>query len=95
MNQNFPIDGFQFFTATIYQWNHLHADQDHKNIIDDCLKFLVTNNMIELNAFVKMSNHIHIIWQSLTGFTSSSVQASFMKYTTRQLKRSQLKKNHE
>lgn len=95
MNQNFLIEGSQFFTATIYKWNHLLADDNHKNIIIDCLKFLVTDKRIELNAFVIMSNHIHLIWQPLTGFTASAIQASFMKYTAQQLKRSQLKKNAE
>lgn len=28
-----------------------------------------------------MSNHIHQIWQLLSGFTPSDIQASFMKYT--------------
>lgn len=95
MNQNFPIEGAQFFTATIFEWNHLLADDDHKNIIVDCLKFLVSKERIELNAFVIMSNHIHLIWQPLPGFTASAIQASFMKYTAQQLKRSQLKKDEE
>jgi putative transposase len=57
MNQNFSFVGAQFFTATIYQWNHLLPDDNHKNIIVESLKFLVTDNRIELNAFVIMSNH--------------------------------------
>lgn len=42
-----------------------------------------------------MSNHIHLIWQPLVGFTPSEVQASFMKYTAQQLKRSLLKNDKE
>jgi REP element-mobilizing transposase RayT len=38
-----------------------------------------------------MSNHIHLIWQPLVGFTPSDIQASFMKYTAQQLKRSLIK----
>ncbi|MFS8081862.1 MAG: hypothetical protein ACMG51_00310 [Ginsengibacter sp.] len=79
MNQNFPVECSQFFTATIYQWNHLLADDDHKDIIVDSLRFLVSDNRIELNAFVIMSNHIHLIWQPLFGFKRSDIQASFMK----------------
>ena len=93
MNQNFPIHSAQFFTATIYQWNHLLSDDRHKDIIADSLKFLVTNKRIELNAFVIMSNHIHLIWQPLFGFSPSDIQASFMKYTAQQLKRSLTKNN--
>ena len=95
MNQNFSVEGAQFFTATIYQWNHLLSDDHHKNIIIESLKFLVTDNRIELNAFVIMSNHIHLIWQPLPGFTPSSIQASFMKFTAQQLKRSLIKNNIE
>ena len=35
MNQNFPVECSQFFTATIFEWNHLLADEKHKNIIVD------------------------------------------------------------
>lgn len=95
MNENFPIEGSKFFAATIYEWNHLLAGDYHKNIIVESLKFLVSNNRIELNAFVIMSNHIHLIWRPLVGFTPSDVQASFMKYTAQQLKCSLIKNDAE
>ena len=105
MNQNFPVHSSQFFTATIYQcppgWtpvrtgNHLLSDNKHKDIIIDSLKFLVTDKWIDLNAFVVMNNHIHLIWQPLDGFTPSDIQASFMKYTGQQLKRSLIKNDTE
>ena len=95
MNQRFPIESSQFFTATIYQWNLLLADHSHKNIIVESLRLLVTDNRIELNAFVIMRNHIHLIWQPLSGFTSSYITASFMKFTAQQLKRSLIKNDLE
>ena len=55
----------------------------------------MTDNRIELNAFVIMSNHIHLVWQPLPGFTSSNVQASFMKFTAQKLKRSLIKNDIE
>ncbi len=63
MNQSYPEYWPQYFTATIYKWKHLLADDKHKNIIVDSLKNLVINKRIELNAFVVMSNHLHLIWQ--------------------------------
>ena len=65
----------------------------HKDIIIDSLKFLVTKKRIELNAFAIMNNHIHLIWQPLFGHTPSTIQASFMKYTAQQLKRSLINNN--
>ena len=71
MSQNFPVYSSQFFTATIYERNHLLSDDRHKDIIIDSLKFLVTDKRIDLNAFVIMSTHLHLIWQPLYGFTPS------------------------
>ena len=88
MKTAYPEYWPQFYTATINKWQHLLANDEHKNIIIESLKFLVTEKRIELNVFVIMSNHIHVIWQSMFGFTPSDIQSSFMKYTAQQLKRS-------
>ena len=86
MKTSYPIYYPQFFTATIYEWKHLLAEDKYKDIIISSLKFLVADKRIILNAFVIMSNHIHLIWQPLFTFTPSDIQASFMKYTAQQLK---------
>ncbi len=95
MKTTYPIYWPQFYTATIYQWKHLLTEDKHKDIIIESLKFLVHEKRIVLNAFVIMSNHIHLIWQPLFGFTTSDIQASFMKYTAQQLKRMLTKNNQE
>lgn len=88
MRPNFPIEYPQFYTATIVEWKTLLTDDKHKDIIIKSLEFLVKEKRIILNAFVIMSNHIHLIWQPMFGFTLSDIQTSFMKYTAQQLKRS-------
>lgn len=88
MKTTYPEHWPQFYTATIHKWKHLLRDDKHKEIIIDSLRFMVTEKRIELNAFVIMSNHIHLIWQPLFGFTPTDIQSSFMKYTAQQLKRS-------
>jgi putative transposase len=62
------------------------ADDTHKDIIINSLKFLVTEKRIILNAFVIMINHMHLIWQPTFAFTPSDIQASLMKQTAKQLK---------
>ena len=94
MKQSYPEYWSQYFTATIYKWKHLLTDDRHKDIITNSLNFLVTEKRIVLNAFVIMSNHIHLIWQPLFGFTPSDIQASLMRNTARQLKQS-LSQNNE
>ena len=88
MNITYPEYWPQFYTATIYKWQPLLADDKHKDTIVNSLKFLVIEKRIVLNAFVIMSNHIHLVWQPLFGFSPSNIQASFMKFTAQQLKRS-------
>ena len=95
MKQFYTESWPQFYTATIYEWKHLLADDCNKEIIIDSLRYLVTNKKIVLNAFVIMSNHFHCIWQPLYGFTPSDIQNSFLKFTAQQLKKSLEKKNQE
>ena len=42
-----------------------------------------------------MSNHIHLIWQPLFGFSPTDIQSSLMKYTAQQLKPSLTKNKPE
>ncbi|CAN5362277.1 hypothetical protein BH20BAC1_BH20BAC1_28370 [soil metagenome] len=74
-----------YFTATINEWKPVLANDNYKDIIIGSLQNLVIKNRIELNAFVIMNNHIHLIWQALQSFTPTQNQASFMKFTARQL----------
>ena len=82
----YPTEWPQYFTATIRNWLPLLATDKYKNIITDSLHFMVVDKRIELNAFVVMDNHIHLIWQPLPGQSLSSIQLSFMKFTAQQIK---------
>ncbi len=93
MNPTYPIEYPQFYTATIIDWKHLLLDNRHKDIIIDSLKFLVAEKRILLNAFVIMSNHVHLIWQPTFDFSLSDIQASFMKHTAKQFKLSLVEKD--
>ena len=95
MKEKFPIHSAQFFTATIYEFKPALAEDIYKDIIINSLQFLVREKRIELNAFAIMSNHLHLIWQPLPGFSSSANQASFMKYTAQQILRLLLENNSE
>ena len=88
MKQSYPEYWPQYFTSTIYEWKHLLSDSNNKNILIDSLKFLVDQKRIVLNAFVIMSTHFHSIWQPSFGFTPTDIQASFLKHTAKELKRS-------
>ncbi len=86
MNFPFPTEWPQYFTASVRNWLPLLATDRYKNIITDSLNFMVENKRIELNAFVVMNNHIHVIWQPLPCQTLSSIQLSFVKFAAKQIK---------
>ncbi len=85
MKEEYLLYPANYFTATINEWKPLLANDNYKDIIIGSLQNLVSKNRIELNAFVIMNNHIHLIWQALQSFTPTQNQASFMKFTARQL----------
>ena len=76
----------QFFTATIYEWNHLLMDDNVKDIIINSLRFLVKEDRISLYGFVIMSNHLHLIWRIKLPHLIKNVQRDFLKYTAQQIK---------
>ena len=82
MKQSYPEYWPHFFTASIHKKQYLLEQAIHKDIIVDSLKFLVTDKRIELNAFVIMSNHFHLIWQIQLGHKKEKVQRDFLKYTS-------------
>ena len=86
MHISHPTYWPEFYTATIVHWKHILADEQIKFLIIESLQFLVNAGKIELNAFVIMSNHIHLIWQALGDSSPEEIRSSFMKYTARKIK---------
>ncbi len=54
---------------------------------------MVKEKRIEVNAFVIMTNHIHLIWQIQDDYQREDVQRDFLKFTSQTIKRN-LQKNH-
>ena len=76
----------QFFTATILEWKYLLKPDKYKDIIIESLYFLVKEKRVEINAFVIMQNHIHLIWQMLGVHKRENVQRDFLKFTAQNIK---------
>jgi REP element-mobilizing transposase RayT len=72
-----------FFTATILQWQPLLDNEQNKDIIINSLRFLVAQNRIQLNAFVIMNNHLHLIWHILHPYKKEDVQRDFLGFTAK------------
>jgi REP element-mobilizing transposase RayT len=90
----FQTEWPQYFTATIKDWLPILDTDEYKDFITNSLHFMAENKRIELNAFVVMNNHIHLIWQPLPGHSLFSIQLSFMKFTAQQIKFALIKDNN-
>ncbi len=86
MNFKYPIEWPQFFTATILNWLPVLDNKENKMIIVDSLSYMARNRRVELNAYVIMRNHIHLIWRPLPLNSLTSIQFTFLKFTGQQLK---------
>jgi REP element-mobilizing transposase RayT len=84
MENPYPANWPQFFTATIQDWKHLLKEDKFKDVIMNSLIFLVKNKKVRVSAYVIMNNHIHLIWQAMTGNTLHDVQVSLKKFTSQQ-----------
>ncbi len=76
----------QFLTVTILEWKKLLKHNKYKEIIIDCLKFLVENSRVIIYAFVIMDNHMHLIWQINESNEREKVQGSLLRYTSQKIK---------
>jgi len=79
-------DHAKFFTATIYEWKPLLAQDKYKDIIIDSLDFLVEDQRIFVYGFVIMNNHIHLIWQMRDPHILKNVQRDFLKFTAQKIR---------
>jgi putative transposase len=80
-SKEYPV----FTTVTCLEWKPLLADDCHKDIIVDSLKFLTEKERATIYAFVIMKNHFHLIWQPTLNHAKADVQRDFLKYTAQMI----------
>jgi len=74
-----------FLTLTIVKWIDLFTRKDYKDAITDSLVYCIKNKGLVLNAWVIMSNHIHLVGRVETDIGMSGFLRDFKKYTSKKL----------
>lgn len=76
-----------FLTFTICGWIDLFTRKVYRDIVMDAFRFAQNEKQLVLNAFVIMSNHIHLIAKANENQkkTLSDVIRDFKKYTHKQM----------
>lgn len=70
-----------FLTFTVCGWIDLFTRKEYKDILLESFKYCQKEKGFILNAFVIMSNHIHLIARAAEGFKLSDIIRDYKKYT--------------
>src|ERR1700722_3416266 len=74
-----------FLTLTVVDWVDIFTRPVYKNIITDSLGYCIRDKGLQLNAWVLMSNHLHLV-ASATGKDSlSDILRDMKKYTSKKI----------
>ncbi len=79
VNQN----AMHFVTFTVVGWIDVFTRDDYRKIIIDSLIFCQKERGLTINAYVIMSNHIHLICYVKDPFLLSDVIRDFKKFTSK------------
>ena len=76
-----------FLTFSVVEWIDALTRNEYKHIIVESLKHCIEIKGFLLNAWVIMSNHVHLIGSAKTGFTISDILRDLKKFTSKQIVR--------
>lgn len=81
INQN----GLHFLTMTTVGWVDTFTRQGYREILIDSLRHCQKNKGLVINAYVIMSNHLHLIGYAKEGYELSAIVRDFKKFTSKQI----------
>jgi len=81
INQN----GLHFLTMTVVGWLDVFTRQQYREIIINSFKYCQKEKGLVLNAYVIMSNHLHLIAYAKEGYQLSNIIRDFKRFTSREI----------
>ena len=82
-----------FYTATINSWQNLLEEITFKKIVLDSLHFMHHEKWAQINEFVIMPNHIHLLWTPTENNEEELNENALLSFTAHQFKK-KLKIHH-
>ena len=74
-----------FLTFSVVEWIDALTRNEYKDIIVESLKHCIENKGLLLNAWIIMSNHVHLIGSAKIDFTISDILRDLKKFTSKQI----------
>ena len=81
VNQN----ALHFLTMTVVGWLDVFSRQAYRDVLLDSFRHCQQEKGLVVNAYVIMSNHLHLIAYTKEGYLLSDILRDFKKYTSKQI----------
>ena len=72
-----------FLTCTVIHWIDVFTRLEYRYIVVDSLNYCIEHKGLEINAWVIMSNHIHLVASAKDGYRMSDLLRDFKKHTSK------------
>ncbi|MGB1247389.1 MAG: transposase, partial [Chitinophagales bacterium] len=73
-----------FVTITVVGWVDVFTQNKYTEILDDAIQYCIKNKGLIVNAYVYMTNHIHLIARSDTALLQDIIR-DFKKFTSKEM----------
>jgi REP element-mobilizing transposase RayT len=80
MSRNYKFhhpEGLYFVSFAVVDWLDVFTRNDYKNILVDSLGFCQKNKGLEIISWCIMTNHVHLIFRSVTGESPAMMLGDF------------------
>ena len=71
-----------YLTFAVVEWIDVFTRKDYCDIVVDSLNYCVKNKGMQIQSWIIMSNHMHLITSASEGFTLSGIIRDFKKHTS-------------
>lgn len=75
--------GLHFMTFTVVGWIDVFSRKTYRDILINNMQHCRKNKQLSIGAYVIMTNHVHVIWQSASGTLSDTLR-DFKSFSTKQ-----------
>ena len=74
-----------FITFSVVEWIDAFTRNEYKDIFIESLKHCSREKGMQLNAWILMTNHVHLIMSVKKDFIISNILRDLKKYTSKQI----------
>ena len=78
-------NGYYFLTLTVVHWIDIFTRVQYRDVIVDSLNYCIVNKNLEVNAWVIMSNHVHLVCCITAEPGMSAFLRDFKKFTSKKI----------